>query len=61
MKSIIFGFMIILLAAGTVFSQTKNATFKKTKSMTTIAEIKAFIQGGVWTSLSTELRPFGHG
>ena len=26
--------------------------------MTTIAEIKQFIQGGEWTSLSTELRPF---
>ena len=58
MKKIIVGFLAILLSAGIVYSQSKKVTAKKSKQMTTVAEIKQFIQGGEWTSLSTELRPF---
>ena len=58
MKKIVLGFLAILLTAGTVYSQSKKVTNKKSRQMTTIAEIKEFIQGGEWTSLSTELRPF---
>lgn len=39
-------------------AQSKTVNNQKSKQMTTIAEIKQFIQGGEWTSLSVELRPF---
>ncbi len=58
MKKIVSGFLVILLNAGTVYSQSKKTSIPENEQMTTIAEIKQYIQGGEWTSLSTELRPF---
>lgn len=48
--------LILFSTANVVNAQKTNQ--EKNKNMTTIAAIKAFIQGGEWTSLSVELRPF---
>lgn len=52
------GFLAILITAGIVNAQSKKVNNETNQQMTTVSEIKQFIQGGEWTSLSVELRPF---
>lgn len=61
MKKIFLGLIAVFLTAGLVTAQSKK--LKSTKSlksvqMTELADIKKFVKGGEWTSLSVELRPF---
>ncbi len=58
MKKIILGLIAVLLTVGTVNAQSKKSKKQTTKSMTTLTDVKNFVQKGEWTSLSVELRPF---
>ena len=58
MKSVFVGLLAFLLSIGTISAQNSKINNNNTKQMQTIKEIKEFVKGGEWTSLSVELRPF---
>ncbi len=58
MKSVFVGLLAILLSIGTIDAQNSQINNNNSKQMQTINEIKEFVKGGEWTSLSVELRPF---